>query len=299
MCCFSETLTGVYFTELRGRTTYPTARAVVDSLLEDEVDHGRVGWASLEQRASDGSIEGLSQGLPAMADRPVGVAVRHARQHPEPDVPGLESLGHLGLDTSAALYQDALRNLIIPGLKSAGVDTVPLDSCWVHEASLEPLGATPADWLGVAVDLDADTSHVIVGASAAEAPSGALAGKAYVFARTASGWAERGCASLQAQTRKRHGDPGLPGRRNSKRLMMPARGPSPRERNVGSLQAVWSSRQPSSSMSDGWPELESARRWNPDSRLAAISSWPSPKQMRRCAASWTTLRSRTVPISSR
>jgi hypothetical protein len=45
MCCLSETLTGVYFTEMIARTTDPVAREAVESLLEDEVDHGRVARA--------------------------------------------------------------------------------------------------------------------------------------------------------------------------------------------------------------------------------------------------------------
>ncbi len=126
MCCFSETLTGAYFTELRGRATHPTARALVDSLLEDEIDHGRVGWAYLEQRAHDGTLDGLSEALPAIADRTVGVVIRSAREKPEPSVAAIEQLGHLGLNASAELYRGALEALIVPGLESAGVDTAPL-----------------------------------------------------------------------------------------------------------------------------------------------------------------------------
>ena len=43
MCCMSETLTGVYFTEMLARTTDVVAREAIESLLEDEIDHGRVG----------------------------------------------------------------------------------------------------------------------------------------------------------------------------------------------------------------------------------------------------------------
>jgi hypothetical protein len=36
-------MAGVYFTDMIARTTDPVARGAVESLLEDEVHHGRVG----------------------------------------------------------------------------------------------------------------------------------------------------------------------------------------------------------------------------------------------------------------
>ncbi|HEY6459042.1 MAG TPA: ferritin-like domain-containing protein, partial [Polyangiaceae bacterium] len=69
MCCMSETLTGVYFTEMIARTTDPVAREAVESLLEDEIDHGRVGWAYLAGRTRDGALGGLSAALPGMLAR--------------------------------------------------------------------------------------------------------------------------------------------------------------------------------------------------------------------------------------
>jgi hypothetical protein len=53
MCCLSETITGVYFTEMVGRATQPTARAALESSLEDEIDHGRIGCAA---RATLGTL---------------------------------------------------------------------------------------------------------------------------------------------------------------------------------------------------------------------------------------------------
>ena len=46
MCCLSETLTGVYLTEMLGRTSDATVRTLIESLLEDEIDHGRAEVAT-------------------------------------------------------------------------------------------------------------------------------------------------------------------------------------------------------------------------------------------------------------
>lgn len=126
MCCFSETLTGVYFTCILERTDHLVARPLVEALLEDEIDHGRVGWAYLEQRRSDGTLDGLGAQIAGIADRTIGEVVRKSRETPEPSDPEAEQLGHLGLDESAKLYVDALDQVIVPGLEAAGVDPAPV-----------------------------------------------------------------------------------------------------------------------------------------------------------------------------
>ena len=117
------------FTAMLPRASHPTAKALIESLLEDEVDHGRVGWAYLEQRRSDGTLTGLEAHLEAIADRTVGAVVRDAAASPEPSDPRAESLGHLGLDEAATLYVDALEQVIMPGLDQVGVGTTPLETC--------------------------------------------------------------------------------------------------------------------------------------------------------------------------
>lgn len=125
MCCLSETLTGVYFTEMIARTTDPVAREAVESLLEDEVDHGRVGWAYLAERAREKRLGGLAKHLPAMLDRtfrPVLGAA--ARKGPADDV-RLESCAYLGPRAGADVYRSALADVILPGFEEIGVDLGP------------------------------------------------------------------------------------------------------------------------------------------------------------------------------
>ena len=126
MCCLSETLTGVYFTEMLARTTDRVARDVVESLLEDEIDHGRVGWAYLASRSREKTTDGLAEALPAMLRRtfdPVlgpKAAATKAR-----DDAALEALAYLGPRASADVYRRALRDVILPGFVEAGVDLGP------------------------------------------------------------------------------------------------------------------------------------------------------------------------------
>jgi hypothetical protein len=121
MCCLSETITGVYFTEMLGRATQPTARAALESLLEDEIDHGRVGWAYLSTRARDARLDGLAAALPALLERTVGRALRVADRSHEDDA-AMESYGWLGRTTAMTTIRRALREVIVPGFETLGVD---------------------------------------------------------------------------------------------------------------------------------------------------------------------------------
>jgi len=126
MCCMSETLTGVYFTEMLARTTDAVAREAIESLLEDEIDHGRVGWAYLAARAREGSLHGLAGALPAMLARTFQ-AVLDAPRAPQKgatqadDAPH-EACGYLGPRAAAEVYRRALRDVILPGFEQLGID---------------------------------------------------------------------------------------------------------------------------------------------------------------------------------
>jgi hypothetical protein len=124
MCCLSETLTGVYFTEMIARCTDPVAREAVESLLEDEVDHGRVGWAYLAERARERRLGGLARILPAMLDRNFRAVLGAARRAPGDDSK-LEQCAYLGARAGADVYSRALHDVILPGFEEVGVDLGP------------------------------------------------------------------------------------------------------------------------------------------------------------------------------
>jgi hypothetical protein len=120
MCCLGETLTGVFFTDMHGRASDPTARVVVESLLEDEIDHGRVGWAYLATRAREGRLQGLREALPSMIDRTIGRAFRKAQ--PVADDEAMEVFGYVRDAACPAICCRALRDVIVPGFETLGVD---------------------------------------------------------------------------------------------------------------------------------------------------------------------------------
>lgn len=121
MCCLSETITGVDFTEMRARATNPIVRGVIASLLEDELDHGRLGWAYLGTRHREGSLDGLSNALPAIFDR---TAVRAISAPPDSqDDVAMEAFGFLGHDAATAAVKRAIDEVILPGFETLDIDT--------------------------------------------------------------------------------------------------------------------------------------------------------------------------------
>jgi hypothetical protein len=127
MCCMSETLTGVYFTEMLARTTDAVAREAIESLLEDEIDHGRVGWAYLAERARERTTGDLAAALPAMLERTFHVVLGRAgdRGAARDDDAKLESCGYLGPRAAADVYARALHDVILPGFEQLGVELGP------------------------------------------------------------------------------------------------------------------------------------------------------------------------------
>jgi hypothetical protein len=125
MCCLSETLTGVYLTEMVARTIDPVARQALESLLEDEIDHGRVGWAYLTARARERRLGGLAGALPAMLDRTFRPVLNAAASATSAEEAKLETCGYLSARTAEDLYKRALRDVIVPGFERLGIDLGP------------------------------------------------------------------------------------------------------------------------------------------------------------------------------
>jgi hypothetical protein len=125
MCCLSETLTGVYLTEMLGRTSHAAVRTLIESLLEDEIDHGRVGWAYLAERAQERRVAALAPALPAMLERIFRGVLDASANATRPDDDALSVAGYVGRRASAEVYRNTLLDVIVPGFASLGVDLGP------------------------------------------------------------------------------------------------------------------------------------------------------------------------------
>jgi hypothetical protein len=122
MCCLNETFTGVYLTESLARATDPTMRAAIESLLEDEIDHGRVGWAHLAASVRDGwGASIVARSLPSIVERAVGAIFDRAGSNVGAD-DVLAAHGHLAGHDARAVYARTLDDVILPGFEAVAVD---------------------------------------------------------------------------------------------------------------------------------------------------------------------------------
>jgi hypothetical protein len=124
MCCLGETCTGVYLTTMHEHATHPTARRALEALLEDEIDHGRMGWALLST-ADEASKAIVSRELPAMTSRALG-AVLGAKLRCERADEALYPFGYVPNDEAVALYRKTLDDVLVPGFEMTGVDPKPM-----------------------------------------------------------------------------------------------------------------------------------------------------------------------------
>ncbi|MDF2693033.1 MAG: hypothetical protein K0S65_1416 [Labilithrix sp.] len=117
-CAISETIASAYLLRSLDEAQGELSHAAVRELLEDEVDHSRIGWAllaSLEKREQ----ENLTAVLPQIV-RIVRGIWREAGRNTGDELP----LGHGCLRGSdlVAVVDDALRELVVAGLVHVGVD---------------------------------------------------------------------------------------------------------------------------------------------------------------------------------
>ncbi len=116
--CITETLSTALLIELRRRAHHPVARRAFDEILEDEIAHARLGWATLAWRAGQEDLAHIGPHVRAMIDAAVV---------DEPS-PSERSLAHLGILEPRAvreICETTVRTTILPGLARFGISIGP------------------------------------------------------------------------------------------------------------------------------------------------------------------------------
>lgn len=127
-CCITETLNSALMQVAHEHARVPEARAALRSILRDEVQHSRIGWAHLgteRQRGTGLGPRELSLAIPRM----LAGAVREELFSPGPDPRDAEALarhGELSEALRLEIFESCLRDVIGPGLEAAGIDTGPM-----------------------------------------------------------------------------------------------------------------------------------------------------------------------------
>ncbi len=122
LSCFNETITSAYFTQMLKGPLHAPVRTLVSSLLEDEMDHARVGWAyakvAIDAGWGESALTLAMDKLVASCMQPLVVARRFGRSHE-----AMRAFGYFAPGEDFAIAVDTLRSVVLPGFKTLGIDS--------------------------------------------------------------------------------------------------------------------------------------------------------------------------------
>ncbi|MCB9592446.1 MAG: hypothetical protein H6719_06920 [Sandaracinaceae bacterium] len=124
-CALNETFASAYLSAGYQGARHPLARAALRELLEDEIDHARIGWAYLGT-TSPALRRELSDWL-----LPLTVCnLREWRRLELPEDDALAAHGVPPLAIAREALEETLREVLVPGFRRAGLDTRALER-WI------------------------------------------------------------------------------------------------------------------------------------------------------------------------
>jgi hypothetical protein len=120
--CLNEGIACVYLQQCLSEARFELARAAVRDILEDEIEHARMGWSFLASSAMPSSWRsGVAGALPDLLERVARAWTAHDSAAP------VSPMGHGNLAASAmpGVVRSACEDLILPGFDHVGIDTRP------------------------------------------------------------------------------------------------------------------------------------------------------------------------------
>lgn len=123
MSCITETLSTAVLGEMRDRAVDARVRDVLSTILRDEVQHARLGWAHLAAERRRGPLRFVAEALPRMLDDTASDEIFRPGEPDADDVADtLRGLGALPRVVRRRSLVDALEQVVFPGLEALGVD---------------------------------------------------------------------------------------------------------------------------------------------------------------------------------
>jgi hypothetical protein len=138
-CALNETFASAYLEAGLALARAPLARAALQALLSDEIDHARIGWAALASLAPD-ERSALTPWLPALLV--LNLSMWRAAKRPGPERGLLARHGVPPADVVERALLGAVRELVLPGLARLGFETDAL------RTRLERDGFHATAWVG-------------------------------------------------------------------------------------------------------------------------------------------------------
>jgi hypothetical protein len=135
MCCINETVACGVLEAALGQAKSPLVRAALGTILADEIDHARAGWAHL---ASPYVTAEMKRALPNWLHRLHAAKLRELVEDDSP-LPGEHFAEHgmLSRERSRAVVHATLVDVSFPGFRRAGIDA-SLAEQWARGAFSRP-----------------------------------------------------------------------------------------------------------------------------------------------------------------
>jgi hypothetical protein len=128
-CCITETLNASLMKVAFDRARVPEVRDALRSILKDEVQHARLGWAHLAWEHGRGGTSFLGAALPSMLAGAVQAELFSPSSRPV-DGAALEAHGELSEAQRLAIFEAASEHVLVPGFEQHGIDTAPMRA-WI------------------------------------------------------------------------------------------------------------------------------------------------------------------------
>lgn len=136
--CMNETVAAAYLRECLKQAVSPLIQETIKNLLQDEVDHARIGWAHLaSSRVGPGERAAIARALPSLLDL-IYRGWLGRRTHESVPV----GHGSLGAEDNGRVVREAMDGLVLPGLAEVGVSWRPGSSPTSRSLLLEFQGAS-------------------------------------------------------------------------------------------------------------------------------------------------------------
>lgn len=123
LSCVTETLSTALLGALVARARDPVCKQAMHSILCDEVNHSRLGWALLAEERARGARDCVGEHLPDMFAATLGDDFFGLATAPDPRLAELAGLGSLERAERQRIVRETLLRVIFPGLERFGIET--------------------------------------------------------------------------------------------------------------------------------------------------------------------------------
>jgi hypothetical protein len=123
LSCVTETLSTALLGVLVERARDSVARSVLHSILRDEVNHSRLGWAFLAEEHARGARDCVSEWLSAMLKSTLSDELFGAPSDASAIDRTLAGFGSLERAERQRIVRETLHVVVFPGLERFGIDT--------------------------------------------------------------------------------------------------------------------------------------------------------------------------------